>query len=255
MVPPSLTSRCLKALLVTTAVVLAHASAAGASHPWVIDGKAVHWASTPNPAQIDLGDNLNDPVWSSLRDVPAFVWSLSPVTSGALGPSPYLSLSTRAGGQPGNEVEIYDGPYGTNGWVGQATLESVDSEGHISEATIQLNTSYSLTQSEKHAVLNHEVGHTLGLAHESGTVMCPVLCGIENPVSHDYEVLASVNAHLDGYDTTFGAPAEAPPIGSSVARRNGPRGVVFITRLRNRAVRVVFRDFVSEEAAAAALRG
>ena len=136
---------------------------------------------------------------------------------------------------------MYDGFYGANEWVGQATLNSIDSEGHIGQATIQLNRSYSLTQSQKHAAINHEVGHTLGLAHEDGTVMCAVLCGLDNPVTHDYEVLDSVNSHTDSYDTTVpdvptpapvGTTRETPPrqakspgLHHPPSRRRGPRSV------------------------------
>jgi hypothetical protein len=149
---------------------------------------------------------------------------------------------------------MYDDFYGDNGWVGQATLTFIDSEGHIHGATIELNRSYLLTQSEKHAAINHEVGHTLGLTHQDGTVMCAVLCGIENPVAHDYEVLDSVNSHVDAYDTTIPDVETPARVGRTRVRREGPRALVYITRLRGGGARAVFRDFVSRKAATAALR-
>jgi hypothetical protein len=246
--------RFLTALVLSMSTLLALPAGALADHAWLVDGRPVHWASTVEPAQIDLGDNLEDPEWDSLRFIPAWVWSATTLSSGGLGPSPYLRVSTRTGGLPSNEVEMYDGFYGPNGWVGQATVSSIDSQGHIGQATIQLNRSYSLTHSQKHAAINHEVGHTLGLAHEDGTVMCSVLCGIDNPVAHDYEVLDSVNSHTDTYDTTVPDLPTPARVGRTRLRRDGPRAVVYITRLRGGGARVVFRDFVSARAATAALR-
>ena len=248
-----MTRRFLTALILTVSALTALPAAAGANHAWIVNGRAVHWASTVNPAQIDLGDNLNDPVWDSQRYVPAFSWSYGTLLSGELGLSPVLRVNTHAGQLASNEVEMYDGYYGRAGWVGQAILSSIDSQGHIGDASIQLNRSYSLSPQEKHAAINHEVGHTLGLGHENGTVMCPVLCGIDNPVKHDYDVLTSVNLHTDSYNTTMGGVQAPAQVGETKARRAGAKGIVFVTRLRNRAVRVVFRDYVSEKAASAAL--
>ena len=242
------------ALLLALSALLAPPAAAHADHAWYVNGQPAHWASTVEPAQIDLGENLSDPVWDSLSHVPAFVWSLSPSTPGQLGLSPVLRVNTTAGGLPSNEVEMYDGFYGPNGWIGEATV-SVDAQGHITDGTVQLNRSYLLTQSQKHTAINHEVGHTLGLAHENATVMCPVLCGIENPVSHDYEVLAEVNAHVDGYSTTVGEVPPATRVGRATVHRDGRRALVYVTQLRNDGVRLIVRDFVSEAAATAALRG
>jgi hypothetical protein len=249
-----MTRRFLVAALLYLSMLAVLPAGAAADHVWFVDGQAAHWASTTEPAQIDLGDNLNDPVWDSQRLAPSLAWSASPLASGALGPSPFLRVNTQAGGLVSNEVEIYDGFYGEDGWIGQATLDSIDPEGHISDATVQLNRSYSLTESEKRASIVHEVGHTLGLGHQEGTVMCPFLCGIETPVAHDYEALALVNSHTDSYDTPalrLEAPAE---VGETTARRDGPRAVVFVSRVADRAVRVVIRDFVSSAAASAALR-
>lgn len=249
-----MTRRLLTALLLTTSALAALPAAAAADHAWYVNGRPAHWASTVNPAQIDLGDNLSDPEWDNLRFYPALVWSIGPLASGQYGLSPYLRVSTRAGGLASNEVEMSDGFYGQNGWVGEATIY-VDSQSHIVDGDIELNLSYALSESEKLAAINHEVGHTLGLGHENATVMCPVLCGIEYPVSHDYEVLATVNEHVDSYSTTTGEAPAAARVGQTTVRRDGPRAVVYVTRLRNQAVRVIFRDFVSKKAATTALRG
>ena len=243
--------------LVTVAAVfsvLALPSAAGASHAWFVNGNPVHWAGTSDPVRVHLGDNLDDPVWDSQRYIPPFVWSIGVTGPGQLGLSPFVNVGTQEGGLASNEVEMHDGFYGRNGWVGQATLNSIDSQGHLRDASVQLNQSYSLSDSQKQATINHEVGHTLGLSHQAGTVMCPVLCGIPNPVQHDWDVLASVNAHTDNYDTpSLSLQAPAQP-GETTRRRDGRKAVVYITRLRDGDVRVRFRDFLTEEAAIEAAR-
>jgi hypothetical protein len=245
-----------RALLLTLAAVfslLALPSAAGANHVWWVNGGPAHWASPANPAQIDLGDNLDDPVWDSQRHITAYLWSHGVVAPGQIGVSQQLRVLPQAGGLASNEVEMHDGPYGRNGWVGQATIWT-DSQGHIRDATIQLNESYSLSESQKQATINHEIGHTLGLAHQAGTVMCPVLCGIVNPVLHDWELVTYVNAHTDSYGTAA-LRLQAPKQPAKTAkRRDGPKAVVYVTRLRNGSIRVLIRDFISTAAAIAAAR-
>lgn len=232
--------------------VLALPSAAAANHVWTVNGKPVHWASIANPAQIELGDNLDDSVWDGQRSVASLLWSSAPKSGGGLAPSPYVRLFNRAGGLASNEVELFDAAYGQTGWVGQATLTRIDANGHILDARIDLNQSYALSQSQKQATIVHEVGHTIGLTHQSGTVMCAVLCGIQTPVKHDYDVVSIVNAHRDSYNTTSGALAAPAESGQTLKRRDGPRSVVYVTRHSDGTVRVRFRDFVSELAADAA---
>jgi hypothetical protein len=227
-------------------------AAAGAGHAWWINGRAVHWASTANPAHMESGDNLDDPVWDTQQWAGALLWSASPNAFGRIDASPFMRVYVRPGGLASNEIELHDGFYGRVGWIGQATI-SIDASGHIRDATIQLNQSYALSTSQKQATINHELGHALGLGHQPGTVMCAVLCGITDPVQHDYDVINYVNAHTDGYNTAalqLQAPAQA---GQTTVRRDGARGVVYVTRLDDQAVNVVFRDYVSEQAANAAL--
>jgi hypothetical protein len=84
--------------------------------------------------------------------------------------------------------------------------------------------------------------------------MCPVLCGIPNPVQHDWDVVTYVNAHTDTYTAAALALRAPRQPGRTVQRRDGPKAVVYVTRLRNGTVRIRFRDFIAVAAASAALR-
>jgi hypothetical protein len=77
---------------------------------------------------------------------------------------------------------------------------------------------------------------------------------IPNPVQHDWDVVTYVNAHTDPYTTAALALRAPRQHGKTMQRRDGPKAVVYVTRLRNGKVRVRFRDYISVAAASAALR-
>ena len=73
---------------------------AAANHVWTVNGKPVHWASVANPAQIELGDNLDDSVWDRQRSVATLLWSAAPKSGGGMAPSPYVRLYNRPADWP-----------------------------------------------------------------------------------------------------------------------------------------------------------
>ena len=95
-----------------------------ARHSW----RKFHWARQSNPFTIKLGSNLSSG-WTSSLNLASADWSLSSV----------LNTSVVAGGTNSNcnptlgRVEVCNGAYGNNGWLGIASVWTSGS--HITQAT------------------------------------------------------------------------------------------------------------------------
>ena len=124
------------------------------------------WART-GPLVISIGDNLSAP-WASLLAPATTAWSAANnidvlVTAGK---------STSACAAVYGGVQICNGNYGANGWLGYANVWL--SSGFIVQATVRLNDYYfGLTRYNTAAwrqqTICQEIGHTLGLAHTNTT--------------------------------------------------------------------------------------
>ncbi|OKI41690.1 matrixin family metalloprotease [Micromonospora sp. CB01531] len=81
---------------------------------------------------------------------------------------------TPSSGCPGGGihcVHVYSGNYGS-GWTGQ-TSRTLNAAGtYYAGATVQLNTYYSGTEYERWNTACHELGHVLGLGHNTSTGSC-----------------------------------------------------------------------------------
>jgi hypothetical protein len=237
-----------KTLLVFAAVVVvvgALASTAAANHSW----GGYHWARTANPFTIQVGDNVT-PAWDSYLRTAADDWSAD--TAG----NP-LNATVVAGASKGKcrgtsgRVEVCNGAYGNNGWLGLAQIW-VSSGGHITRGTAKMNDTYFNTAKYNTAiwrssVICQEVGHTWGLDHqdESGADFHTCMDYATNPDAdnthpnrHDYEELAIIYSHLDA-STTIGRAAASSSVrvvrvdrqsNSVIERRfaDGSRQVTFI---------------------------
>jgi hypothetical protein len=195
----------VRKVLVFVGVIAASAALVGtalANHSWA----SYHWSRASNPLKLNVGDNVA-PVWDSYLVTTSSDWSTSSVLD--------TTIVTGAGitncGAFAGRVEVCNNTYGSNGWLGVATIWA--SGDHITQATVKVNDSYFNTstyntQAWRNLVMCQEVGHTFGLDHQDenfnnsnlGTCMDYTNDPSSNqhPNQHDYEQLATIYTHLDG---------------------------------------------------------
>ena len=157
-----------------------------ASHSWRCRGSvAYHWSTTSvglaNPVQdgsIQRASSAYTSAYSGAKNV----WNATVMNLGS-----------------GNDVEQRYGAYGTNGWLGLATISNI-SNCVIGHGKAQLNDSYlrdttRYSQTAVDHVACQEVGHTFGLDHTraSGTCMNDRILTAGNQINqHDHDQLASI---------------------------------------------------------------
>lgn len=147
-------------MALVAAVLALGAGTASASHSW----STYHWARTANPFTIKVGDNLTNG-WSTYLSQASIDWNKSTVAKNSIVPG----QSTKRCRATSGRVEVCNGTYGNNGWLGLASISL--SGGHIVQGTVKLNDTYFNTPTynnpnEKQHVVCQEVGHTWGLDHQ-----------------------------------------------------------------------------------------
>jgi hypothetical protein len=189
-----------------------------ANHAW----STYHWSTTSYPMPIKVGDNVTA-AWDSYLNEAINDWNKST----------RLALVKVAGGSnkrcaaTAGRVEVCNGNYGQNGWLGIAQIWL--SGGHISQATAKMNdTYYSFAQYNtpgwRDLVMCQEVGHDWGLGHQDennnntnlGTCMDYTAYpdgggtggNLSNraPNAHDYSQLESIYSHThatNSYSSRF----------------------------------------------------
>jgi hypothetical protein len=222
-------SRLLVALIVTSALaaLLALAAlppAAKADHSW----GSYHWARTANPFTVQLGDNVS-PTWDPYLRTTSSDWSKSSVldTPLATGQAGTKSCHPKSG-----RVEVCNGAYGNNGWLGLAQIWV--SGTHITQGATKVNDTYFNTpqydtSAWRNLVMCQEVGHTLGLDHQDedfdnrnlGTCMDYTSNPTTNqhPNQHDYDELEIIYSHLDS-TTTVGSASVASKARAAASQGN-----------------------------------
>ena len=203
----------LAGMLGLTAVALA--TPAGANHSWA----GYHWARTANPFTVNLGDNLSSS-WKPYLATTSSDWSVSSVLDTVIVAGLSKGKNCRA---TSGRVEICNGAYGNNGWLGVAGVWASGS--HITQAVVKLNDTYFKTSTYntpawRNLVMCQEVGHTFGLDHQDEAFDNPNLGTCmdytrdpgtnQHPNQHDYDQLEAIYAHLDSSSTVAAAPAGAP---------------------------------------------
>lgn len=190
---------------------------ADANHSW----GNYHWARTANPFALKLGDNVTG-TWEVHLATASTDWSMP--TGSA---SDMLDTTVVAGGtNPKNckavkgRVEVCNRTYGNNGWLGIAQVWISGS--HITQGTVRVNDTYFNTATynnpnEKLHVMCQEIGHTLGLDHQSTDGSSQNTCmdyfsntGVNaastvstKPNQHDYDQLVTIYTHLDSVTTVL----------------------------------------------------
>ena len=203
--------------LVSIGIALS-ASSSSADHAW----GSYHWARTANPFTLSTGDNV-DAKWDAYLTEAIIDWNqsgvviLKKVTGAAKG-----KCRPTAG-----RIEVCNATYGQNGWLGIAQIWISGS--HITQGTTKLNDTYFNTSTYntpawRRLVTCQEVAHDFGLAHQDETFNNRNLGSCmdytsdpdgggafgpsnEHPNAHDFEMIDSIYAHLDGSSTVGAASA------------------------------------------------
>jgi hypothetical protein len=209
--------RGLLSLVASLAIGFALPGGVSAFHDW----NGYHWARTSNPFTIQLGDNVSGP-WDAMLAVASSDWSQAtsgnPVrTTVVPGKTKPKSCRPRSG-----RVEVCSANYRNTGWLGVAQIWI--SGKHITQGIVKNNdyyfgnSSYTYNNSaEMQHVICQEIGHTLGLDHQSEDGSSQNTCmdyyhnvsasdlTSTHPNAHDYEELSSIYAHLDSTSTVGSA--------------------------------------------------
>src|SRR6266852_7570112 len=188
-----------------------------ANHSW----GGYHWARTSNPFTVKLGDNVSS-AWDSYLATTSSDWSASSVlnTTVVAGSAKPRNCRPTSG-----RVEVCDANYGNTGWLGVAQIW-ISGGTNITQGTVKNNDYYfgSSTyqynnDAEKLHVICQEVGHTLGLDHQStdGSSLNTCMDYYHNtsaadtlsthPNQHDYDELGIIYGHVDSSTTVAASPA------------------------------------------------
>lgn len=200
--------------ILSLCVCATFASVTSANHSW----NGYHWARTSNPFTLKVGRNLSSS-WTTPFNTAIADWTKSSVmnltaVTGTAGSSCAMVRGT---------VQVCNGLYGANGWLGLASINLASGTKHITQGRAQMNDTYFNTSTynnpnERLHVMCQEVGHTFGLDHqsESGRSLNTCMDYFSNtganatstlsthPNQHDYDELVSIYSHLDG-TTTIGS--------------------------------------------------
>jgi hypothetical protein len=197
-----------------------------ANHSW---GR-YHWEGSTNPRVLDVGDNLTG-TWGSHLTTAVGDWNQSEV----------IELTKRSGLAGGNcsavsgRIEVCNGAYGTNGWLGIAQIWA-SGKGHITQAVAKMNDTYFNsapynTSAWRQMVMCQEVAHDFGLDHQDENFNNSNLGSCmdytsdpstnQHPNQHDYDQLVSIYGHLDG-SSGGGKPCNPNKPGCQTNAGNAP---------------------------------
>ncbi len=237
-----MTSNINKKVLVVAGLVLflgMFVTVAIANHSW---GK-YHWnistdESIANP--LELGDNLTTLAWGNSLDGASDDWNLSVLKNQVVAGANNANCGPTSG-----RVEICNGEYGNNGWLGIASIWATRGRSsHIVQGVVKVNDTYFNTpkyntQAWRNFVMCQEVGHEFGLDHQDenfyntnlGTCMDytndpdGTLYGQPDnqyPNQHDYDEMTDIYAHLNSTESG-GGPGNGNGNGNGKKKSSGVR--------------------------------
>ncbi|HDY73054.1 MAG TPA: hypothetical protein ENH86_00575 [Candidatus Jorgensenbacteria bacterium] len=210
-----------KIFLISLLALLLVAGTAGASHSW---GK-YHWDISTDDSiasPLELGDNLTSLAWDNSLAGGSSDWNLSVLRNQVVAGASNANCDPTSG-----RVEVCNGEYGNNGWLGVASIwVKRGRSGHIVQGVVMVNDTYFNTspydtQAWRNLVMCQEVGHTFGLGHQDedfsnanlGTCMDytndpdGTLFGQldnQHPNQHDLDMMTEIYAHLNSTDSGSG---------------------------------------------------
>jgi hypothetical protein len=215
------------AMLVAVPFLVADSAPARASHSW----GSYHWARTSNPFTLKVGDNVSG-TWDGHLNTAISDWNDSDVLQLQNVSGQAKSKNCRA---TAGQVEVCNGSYGLNGWLGIAQVWISGS--HITQAVAKVNDSYFSrspynTSAWRQLVMCQEIAHDFGLDHQDedfdnsnlGTCMDYTSNPASNqhPNAHDFEQLVSIYKHPDSSTTVRQTTENAGPGRSGTAADEGP---------------------------------
>ena len=204
----------LVSVFATFLVIASSVDTAMAAHRW----GSYHWGRAAGGTLV-LADNVS-PEWDVFLSSSSGGWNNSHTLNTSLTAGSNRPRSCRA---VKGRVEVCSAKYGRTRWLGVTRLW-VDRNGHITQATTKFNDTYFASPAYNNSawrsfVSCHELGHTLGLAHQDenfynsplGSCMDYTIDPTPNqtPNQHDYDILHSIYAHADS-TSTLGAVAIPP---------------------------------------------
>ena len=258
-------------MLVFTAVALAAVSfgaVAYANHAW----GNYHWARTSNPFTLKIYNNTTTASWTQHFNTAVTDWDKSSVINFAR----FTGTSSKRCAMVAGTVQVCNGTYGFNGWLGLASINISGS--HITQGSAKMNDSYFNLSTynnpnEKLHVMCQEIGHTFGLGHtsEDGSSQNTCMDYFSNtganatsttsthPNQHDYDMLSQIYAHLDSTTTLAATSTTAAgrsevtddpnSWGALVSQSANGRGSVY-ERYNSDGSKTVTHVYWTEEAAA-----
>jgi hypothetical protein len=174
--------------LLTAVVVLLQMPGAVANH-----NGGFHWQTSKVPFTVQLINSTQDSKWADALTTRAKKWADgSSALKGINFTAGSTSTSTRYScPKVDGKVRVCNYEYGTTGSNNFAGLTTwYPQTGHLQWVTVKLNDSLT-SPAYRRAVICHELGHVLGLAHQSqdkeGTKTTPGTC--LTPAVHTYQTL------------------------------------------------------------------